>query len=245
MVAKMKGMPKPKGGPDMSAPTTNGFSAFLPGMQVAVVGLKSQPQLNGRCAYVGNWDADAGRFDAWLSPMKLFFGPTGLKLNWVDAKSDKQPAVRVKPTNMQPLNMRSDPNGPDFERLPPPQKVAVLRAQQQLWDESTLFKGPKPCPPNLVGLFRNEHPGGIVTLVRHPQRGVVPDDVLSEQGSGAIVVRRQLDPGFDGVEGYIYVVASCPTIKMSYRVSCDGDGGAAESKGAADGFMAMMRSFGL
>ena len=90
----MKGMPKPKS--PFDEPSSSSAASLRPSEQVAVVGLKGQPQYNGRCAYVGAFDADAGRFECHLSPMTLQFGATGgLKMNWVDTTTEGALVIKV------------------------------------------------------------------------------------------------------------------------------------------------------
>jgi hypothetical protein len=79
-----------------------------------------------------------------------------------------------------------------------------------------------------------------VVLVRDPQAGVVPDEVFAAQGRSAIVCRRELSPESDGLDGFVYVIASCPRIIMSYRKSAAADGGALEGKPAADAYLKAM-----
>lgn len=249
MAPKMAGMPKAKKGsvPSMfSAPSTNATHDFLgrEGEHVALVALKSQGDLNGRCAFVGAFDEQSERFEAWLSPMQLSTGSTGgLKVNWTDSEG-KATAVRVKPANMQKLNMPGGcgGNGQEFEMLAPAQKVAVLMAQLALYSESSLYKDDKRRSPNVISVFRADHPHNAVGIVSSPQQGIVPPDVQSSQGSAALVIRRELNLQTEGVAGFVYVIASCPRIQMAYRTSIDGDGQAIGGKAGADRYLKQMKS---
>lgn len=241
MPPNMKGMPRPKatGGPDVHAPSSNTVSNFRGGEQVCLVGIKSQPALNGRCAFVGALDEASHRFDVWVTPLCISFAGGGLKMNWVDLQTDEAaPAVRVKPSNMQILNLTNSfgEDEREFEQLAPQHKAAVLRAQKSLWDESTMFKDGRRRPPNVVGLFSEQHRPSKVQLVSKPQGGVVPRD-LAAGGARTVVVRRALVPELEGIDGFIYVVASCPKIRMSYRQGVDADGPALEGKAAADAYL--------
>lgn len=244
MPPKMKGAPNRKAVPDIfSRPTSNEVHDFLasPGEHCALVALKSQPQLNGRCAFVGALDAEAGRFEAWLTPMQLSLGATGgMKVNWVSTENDGgAKAVRVKPTNLQKLNMpQAAGNDAAFERLTPHQKVAVLTAQSTLYHEASFYKDGKRRPPNVVSVFRPEHAHNAVFLVERPQPGVIP----YELGSQALVVRRELNLETEGVGGFVYVVASEPRVLMAYRTSSQGDGEALTGKQGADCYLKLMKS---
>lgn len=214
-------------------PSTNARHHFRGGEQVAIVGLQSQPQLNGRCAFVGTFDEESGRFDAWVTPMLLSFGREGgLKQNWVDRQTDEAAtAVRLKPTSMQIINLTNGRSEVDFEQLNAAQKAAVLRAQKKLYDEASMFKDGKRRPPNVISLFRA---GGRCQLVRAPQPGVIPAGM---NPATTLIVRRELDAESEGVGGLIYVVANSPKISMAFRRSVGSDGQLVEGKEAADSYL--------
>lgn len=240
MAPKMRGMPttKTKQPPSIfDNPSQSTAGSFRHGDQIAIVGLKSQPTLNGRCAFVGAFDEAAERFECHISPLQLAVGPTGgMKMNWVDLAADGAAlAIKIKPACMQGINLPSGgPFEAEFQELEPAQKVAVQRAQKALYDESSMYKDGKRRPPNVVGLFR----GASTSIVREPQAGVVPDSV----GRDFIVVRRQLDSTQHGVAGNVYVVASSPVIVMAYRCLAEADGGALQGKAAGDDYMQRFKS---
>ena len=240
----MRGMPKPPS--PFDAPSDSSAGSFQCGDQVALVALQSQPKLNGRVAFVGAFDSENGRFEVHLSPMRLDVGATGgMKMNWVDMQADSSGAavIKVKPTSMQGINL-AGAGGPaesaELSSLSPAQRVSVLRAQKALWDDSTLFKDGKRRAPNVVALFRPERQPRVA-LVRDPPAGVVPSELLGSR-TPTIVVRRALDAATEGVDGFIYVIASAPRVLMSYRRALAADGGVLEGKPAADAYLAMQRS---
>ena len=79
-------------------------------------------------------------------------------------------------------------NDAAFERLWPAQKVAVLAAQNALYSEASFYKDGKRRAPNVVSIFRPEHPHNTVFLVEQPQPGVIPQTM-----GRALVVRRELN----------------------------------------------------
>ena len=244
MAPKMAGMPKARKGDLFSRPSENTVASFVacgPGEHIALVALKSQGQLNGRCGFVGAFDGDSGRFEAWLSPMQLSVGATGgLKVNWVNTDADGgRKVVRVKPENMQKLNMpQAAGNDAAFEALAPEQKVAVLCAQSSLYNEASFYKDGNRRSPNVIAVFRAEHAHNSVWLVERPQPGVIP----GELGGRALVVRRELNMESEGVGGYVYVIASEPRVLMAYRASADLDGEALTGKQGADRYLKMMQT---
>lgn len=235
MPPKMRGVPKPTATAkvDFSQPSTSTAADIRFGEQACIIGLKTA-HLNGRVAVVGAFDQPSGRFDVWLAPMCL---STELKMNWVDAAMDEQAAVRIKPCNLQPVNVNNRTTEEDYERLAPQHKVAVLRAQKALWDESTIFKDGKRRAPNVVKLFG----AAKASLVVEPQRlGSVLPPELSSGADNAIVVCRELDEISEGVGGWIYVVASSPRVFMGYRALPAGN--LLDGKVAADAFLRLAKS---
>ena len=240
MPPRMNGMPRASApaaataSSTFSDPSSNGVSAFRGGEEVAIVGLKSQPHLNGRCAFVGAFDEASGRFEAWLSPISLTAGHTGMKMNWIDLRTeDAALAIRVKPTSMQILNLTNQSSGGDFASLNAAQKPAVLRAQKRLWDEATMFKDGKKRAPNVVSLFRVERQPCRVQLVLRPQEGVLPADMAS---GTTLVVRQELEADV-GIAGYVYVVCNHPKVRMSFFKSTSADSRVLEGKEAADTYI--------
>ena len=245
MPARMNGMPRPPappsaGGMDMHAASTNTTDAFRGGEHVALVGIRSQPQLNGRCGYVGEHDVSSGRFDVWVIPLSISSSGGGLKINWVGTSQadDAAMAVKVKPSNLQILNLTvgMSPDEQDFLQLPSHQRAAVLRAQKQLWDEAGLFRDGKRRPVNVVSLFSADRRPSRVLLVRAPQPGIAPTDLST---SHPIVVRRELAPEVEpGLpKGYIYAVASTPRVRVSFRFDGAADDQLLDGKAAADAFL--------
>ena len=190
---------------------------------------------------MGALDEESGRFECHLAPMLLSVGQSGMKMNWTDVGAEGITVIKAKPTNMQPINISSSfGSESQFEQLRPAQKVLVLRAQKSLWDESALFKDGKRRPPNVVSIFGGGGKLQRVALVQQPQPGVVPE--AEARNKTVLVVRRELDADSDGVDGFIYVLASSPRVLMSYTSSTAGDSGVLEGKPAADAYLKLMNS---
>ena len=144
MPPKMRGMPSRPPSP-FEQPSNATAASFRDGEQVCIVGLRSQAVHNGRTGFLGFYDVESERFECHVSPLRLDVGASGgMKMNWVDWKDEgKGFVLKVKPANLQGINLSSTGPEDDFHGLGAAQKVAVQKAQKILWDESTVFKDGK------------------------------------------------------------------------------------------------------
>lgn len=174
------------------------------GSTVCIVGLKSQPELNGRHGVVGPFDAVSGRFSVRLPPSALSDTSGGL----TELKNERH--VKVKPLNLQNysnLKPGDDSVVPwlqireDEEKALSPAEAAAARSAQLEFSARIqyILAHPEKAKDSIIAI-------PSLCLVKKPQRGIIP----TERAIMAGAFRRELSHPADGVNGFVYVAVYNP-----------------------------------